>query len=156
MQNSRNCFFLFAILFTSWLFSQRTQRKKTQHFYSLRYQSDSTKLSESVILYLARSAWNRSLAHGVKQTPPHTYMEGLILQTEMNITHIPWENVLLCSELSPFFYLMMCVYHYSTQQAQRVLQSHHLHHLHSQTWNLSQMSDLSPRLWLWAYGFYLN
>ena len=86
MQNKRNCLFCFLYCSQVGFYSQSTQRKKTQHFYSLRYQSHSTKLSESVILYLARSVWNKSLARGVKQTPPDTYVEGLILQTEMNTT----------------------------------------------------------------------
>lgn len=103
MQNKRNCLFCFLCCSQVGFYSQSTQRKKTQHFYSLRYQSHSTKLSESVILYLARSVWNKSLARGVKQTPPDTYMEGLILQTEMNITHIPQENSPLCSDFSPLF-----------------------------------------------------
>jgi len=55
MKNKANYLFSFLLCSQVGFYSQKTQRKKTQHFYSLRYQSGSTKLFESTVLYLACS-----------------------------------------------------------------------------------------------------
>lgn len=141
----------------------------TSCFLFLRHskEENSTFLLAEISIWFCKAVWkhynitgslwhiqNKGLTSGVKQTPSNPRVQA----AKWNLYWVhSLRNFILVWMFFPPFLLMKCLFISVTARwAQCVLQAHHLHHLHSQMWNISQMSDLSPRRWLQTYGFYLN